>query len=63
MPRYVRKVAGRNGLPVDQITEVRVLEPRFPVSCRHRGSTYVGLGQPRRHSYTNRVTPALSHSC
>ena len=28
-PEAIRKVAGRNGLPVDQITEVRVLDPYF----------------------------------
>ena len=26
-PEAIRTVAGRNGLPVDQITEVRVLDP------------------------------------
>lgn len=28
-PEAIRKTADRNGLPVDQITEVRVLEPYF----------------------------------
>ena len=30
-PEAVRKTAGRNELPVDQITEVRVLDPYFYV--------------------------------
>lgn len=29
MPRKVRKTAARNELPVDHITEVRVLDPYF----------------------------------
>ena len=28
-PEAIRKVAGKNGLPVDSITEVRVLDPYF----------------------------------
>lgn len=28
-PEAIRKVADRNGLPVDRITEVRVLDPYF----------------------------------
>lgn len=28
-PEAIRKVANRNGLPVDKITEVRVLDPYF----------------------------------
>ena len=28
-PEAVRRAAGRNGLPVDRITEVRVLDPYF----------------------------------
>jgi hypothetical protein len=28
-PEAVRRVAGRNGLPVDKIAEVRVLDPYF----------------------------------
>ena len=28
-PEAIRRVAGRNGLPVDAITEVRVLDPYF----------------------------------
>lgn len=28
-PEAIRSVAGRNGLPVDRITEVRVLDPYF----------------------------------
>ena len=28
-PEAIRQVAGRNGLPVDRITEVRVLDPYF----------------------------------
>jgi hypothetical protein len=28
-PEAIRKVAERNGLPVDRITEVRVLDPYF----------------------------------
>ncbi len=28
-PEAVRRTAGRNGLPVDRITEVRVLDPYF----------------------------------
>lgn len=28
-PEAIRRAAGRNGLPVDQITEVRVLDPYF----------------------------------
>ncbi len=28
-PEAIRKVAGRNGLPVDQITKVSVLDPYF----------------------------------
>jgi hypothetical protein len=28
-PEAIRKVAGRNGLPVDRITPVRVLDPYF----------------------------------
>jgi hypothetical protein len=28
-PEAIRKVAGRNGLPVDRITEVRVLDPNL----------------------------------
>lgn len=28
-PEAIREVAGRNGLPVDSITEVRVLDPYF----------------------------------
>lgn len=28
-PEAIRRVATRNGLPVDQITEVRVLDPYF----------------------------------
>ena len=31
-PEAVRKVADRNGLPVDRITEVRVLDPYFYVT-------------------------------
>ena len=31
-PEAIRKVAGTNGLPVDRITEVRVLDPYFYVS-------------------------------
>jgi Protein of unknown function (DUF4242) len=34
-PEAIRQVAQRNGLPVDAITEVRVLDPYF----------YVGTGQ------------------
>jgi hypothetical protein len=30
-PEAIRKVADRNGLPVDKITEVRVLDPYFHV--------------------------------
>ena len=30
-PEAIRKVADRNGLPVDRITEVRVLDPYFHV--------------------------------
>jgi hypothetical protein len=28
-PEAIQRVAGRNGLPVDRITEVRVLDPYF----------------------------------
>lgn len=28
-PEAIRKVANRNGLPVDKITEIRVLDPYF----------------------------------
>ena len=28
-PEAIRRVADRNGLPVDQITEIRVLDPYF----------------------------------
>ena len=28
-PEAIRRVAGRNGLPIDAITEVRVLDPYF----------------------------------
>ena len=28
-PEAIRKVAGRNGLPVDRVTPVRVLDPYF----------------------------------
>ena len=28
-PEAIRRVAGQNGLPVDRITEVRVLDPYF----------------------------------
>jgi Protein of unknown function (DUF4242) len=30
-PEAIRKVADRNGLPVDRITEVRVLDPYFHI--------------------------------
>lgn len=30
-PEAIRKTAGRNGLPVERITEVRVLDPNFHI--------------------------------
>ena len=37
-PEAIRRTATQNGLPVDHITEVRVLDPYFlPVTVRRRG--------------------------
>ena len=37
-PEAIRKVAERSGLPVDRITEVRVLDPLFPHVGPQRGA-------------------------
>lgn len=38
-PEAIRKTAARNGLPVDRITQVRVLDPYFyPRDSKERGT-------------------------
>ena len=38
-PEAIRKTAKRNGLPIDRITEVRVLDPHFYGTTKSKGET------------------------
>lgn len=38
-PEAIRRAARRNALPVDRITEVRIIDPYFPGSPAGRGRT------------------------